>query len=161
ATIGLSASVNPNSEIPILFGVLLFATIFMAVYEQHLARSPSVEETRTALTWHLATAALVFATVLACGSVVGIVVGRVFSPLAPYALPAISQVQAAAPTFVNAPQGLNTRVRIGGGPITLPPTPMFDIFMGEPGLLRTGVMEQYDGHYFLPMRQQAPARESG
>src|SRR5207247_1659165 len=33
----------------------------------------------------------------------------------------------------------------GGGPIHLPPTPVFDVFMPESGLLRTGVLEDYDG----------------
>jgi hypothetical protein len=156
ATIGLSASVNPNSEIRALFGILLFATLFTAIYEQSTGRAHASRERGRMLAWHVTTAGLVFAGVVACGSVIGMVVRRVFSPLTAYALPAISHIQAAATSFVNSPQGVNSRVSVGGGPIILPPTPVFDVYMPEPGLLRTGVFEEYDGRAWAPLRAGAP-----
>jgi transglutaminase-like putative cysteine protease len=162
ATLGLTASANPNSEIPILFGVFLFTTIFMALFEQHLARLTAGREATNSLTWQLSTTAVIFTLAMLAGSLVGVVSARAISPLSPYALPALSRIQAKVPNFITGPQTNNGTIRVGSGPIALLPDPVFDLYTpADGGLWRAGVMEDYNaGSWYTPSTRQVPLESS-
>lgn len=152
ALLGLAGSSNPNPEIPILFGTFIFATIFMTVYEQHLRRVSLTGREPWALSWHLSTATAVFFLCLTLGTILGIGGGRALGSLSPYAVPALSRLQPMAGNFMAATQISSGAIAVGAGPIALLPTPMFDIYAPEPGLWRTAVLEEFDGHVWSPLR---------
>jgi transglutaminase-like putative cysteine protease len=152
ATLGLTASSNPNSEIPILFCIFVFGTIFMALYEQHVARATIAPGPAASLTWHLSTALVIFLLALGAGTLIGLAGARAFSPLSPYALPTLGKLQANVPTFMTGPQNNGGPIRVGSGPIQLSSDPVFDIYTPEPGLWRIGAMEDYDGRGWYPIQ---------
>jgi hypothetical protein len=154
AVLGLTASQNPNVEIPVFFGIFIFATIFLVVYEQHLRRVRMTQTAPWPIGWHVATASVIFLFALAAGSVFGLLGQRTVGQLSPTLMPALGRIQPPSRNYVGGLQSANQPIRVGAGTIQLTPTPVFDIYAPESGLWRTGVLEEYDGHSWLPGSQR-------
>ncbi len=160
AMLGLTGSSNPNVEIPILFGVFIFVTIFMVVFEQHLRRIQLSGQRPWALSWHLSTATTVFLLALVVGSTLGVVGGRTLGTLSPFAVSNLSRLNPTVQSFTQAAQTTSGNVPVGAGPIRLLPTPIFEVYSTDSGLYRTAVYEDYDGRSWAPIRQRPDTFES-
>src|SRR5262249_6336096 len=107
ATMGLIGSTNLNAEVPILFGLFLFATIFMVAYDQHLQRVALARLSPWPLFWHVGTATVLFVMALGAGTLFGMTGAQALGRLSPYTAAGLSQMQAATSNFVTPTASTN------------------------------------------------------
>lgn len=142
AILGLAGSNNPNIEIPIFFILILFAAIFSILYGEHLRRWEKQSRPRLPLVLHVAVSWGIVLLVFGGGAIFAAVSHPILSRFSPFGMSALSQIRRTFTNVVNQP---TTSIPIGTGPISLSPTPVYEIHASEGGLYLTGVAETYTG----------------
>jgi len=139
--LALVGSTNPNAEIPLFFVLLMLGSLFASAYEAHLRRAVRPGRVTSPVLFHLLFAWSAVLVAAGAAMLFPLLVQPVLVPLSPF-----------APMNMNRWRGLLTftqtganQAPVGRGPITLSPTPVFEVYTTEGGLLRTGTFQDYTG----------------
>jgi transglutaminase-like putative cysteine protease len=139
--LALTGSSNPNAEIPLFFVILLLGSLFIVGYEAQVRRVSRISGQSGPVLFHLLSSWCLTLIVAGAALLFPMVVQPLIGPFSPFALPSMGRLRAAL-NFTNLS---STQAPVGQGPITLSPTPVYEVHTPEGGLLRTGVFVNYTG----------------
>jgi hypothetical protein len=140
--LALVGSTNPNAEVPIFFGLLVLGALFLTGYEAHLRRIRRTGRKASPLVLHLLTAWSATLGVALLALLFPLLLQPILGPLSPFSLPAVNRLQ----NLVNFAQSSSSKqAAVGAGPINLSPTPIYNVYSRQGGLLRTEVLTRYTG----------------
>jgi hypothetical protein len=139
--LALIGSTNPNAEIPLFFALVLLGSLFACSYEAQLFRAERSGRGAAPPLFHLLFAWTVVLAVSVGALSFSLLLRPVIGQFSPFALPTLSKVR----SLLNFTQTNSQAAPVGRGPITLSPTPVFEVYGAEGGLFRTNVFSLYTG----------------